>query len=97
MGKPGEERRLTLMEVSLAYDGMDEPWQKTYFIHSPTVAIKIDGVATVRLMGKVKGVEAPILPDISKSTIVKVDMVIEEMKTIITSWSSGNVGVYLIG
>lgn len=95
--RPGEERRFTLLRYGSAYNGMTDSWVKTYFLRDKVIAIRIDGTATVEIEGKVMGTVDLILPPISKTSIIPLSMVVEEMRVKVPSYGGGNVGVFLLG
>lgn len=97
MSAPGNERRIELLNVDWAYDGYDGDYHPTYFLRNKTIAIKIGGIATVKVYGRVNGVRTQLLPDVTKDTLVQNEMLIDEMKAHISDYTSGPVSVYILG
>lgn len=97
MSAPGNERRVVLLDTGYAYDGMSGDYHKTYFLRNKTIAVKIGGTATVSVYGRVNGVRAKIVENITQNSLIKDDIMIDEMKAVVESWTDGPVMVSILG
>lgn len=96
MSTPGNERRIILLDTDCAYDGMSGDYHKTYFLRNKTLAIKIGGTATVSVYGRVNGIRAKIADGITQNTLIKDDIMVEEMKAVVESYVDGPISVSIL-